>query len=97
MLFRSIIEAVCDKTNTPASYLVKHGILMWYNKNLQVDNIAKKIDKDGFSDIAKKVMKIMVVNHCSMHKIGFKEKRKIENKFGISSKKLLTLSSKGQK
>ena len=84
-----IIEAVCDKTNTPASYLVKHGILMWYNKNLQVDNITKKIDKDGFSNIARKVMKFMIVNHCSMHKIGFKEKQKIKNIFGIPSQILL--------
>jgi len=80
-----IIEEVCDNKNTPATYLVKHGILMWYNKNLQVDNIAKKINEDGFSNIAKKIMNFMIVNHCSMHKIDFKEKQKIKNKFGISS------------
>jgi hypothetical protein len=83
-----IIEAICDKKNTPASYLVKHGILMWYNKNLQVNNIAKKIDEDDFSGIAKKIMNFMIVNHCSMHKIDFKEKQKIEHKFGIPSQKL---------
>lgn len=85
----AIIEKVCDNENTPASFLVKHGILMWYNKNLQVDNIAKKIDADGFSSIAKKVMKFMIINHCSIHKIDFKEKQRIENKFGIRSHKLL--------
>lgn len=89
-----ITEKVCDGKNTPASYLIKHGILMWYNKNLQVDNIATKIGKDGFSGIAKKVMNFMIVNHCSMHKIGFKDKQKIEQKFGIPSKKLLECSSK---
>jgi len=89
-----IIEAVCDEKNTPASHLIKHGILMWYNKNLQVDNIGAIIDKDGFSSIAKKIMNFMIVNHCSMHKIGFREKQKIEHKFGIPSKKLLKCSSK---
>ena len=92
-----IIEAVCDNKNTPASYLVKHGILMWYNKNLQVNNIAKKIDADGFSNIAKKTMNFMIVNHCSMHKIDFKEKHKIEQKFGIPSRKLLTQTSESNK
>ncbi len=88
-----IIETVCDNKNTPASYLVKHGILMWYNKNLQVNNIATKIDEDGFSGIAKKIMNCMIVNHCSMHKVNFREKQRIEQKFGIPSKKLLTHSS----
>jgi len=85
----SIIEKVCDNEGTPASYLVKHGILMWYNKNLQTENIAKKINEDNFSETAKKVMRFMIVNHCSMHKVKFDEKQKIENKFGISTQKLL--------
>ncbi len=83
-----IIEDVCDKKNTPASYLVQHGILMWYNKNLQVDNIAKKINKNGFSNIAKRIMDYLIVEHCSMHKTDFMEKQKIEQKFKIPSKNL---------
>lgn len=92
-----IIEAVCDNKDTPASFLVKHGILMWYNKNLQVDNITKKIDADGFSNIAKKIMEFMVVNHCSMHTINFKDRQKIEQKFHIPSRKLLTQISENNK
>jgi len=93
----AIIEKVCDNDNTPASFLVKHGILMWYNKNIQIDNIANEIDKDDFSGIATKVMKFMIVNHCSMHSIGFKGKQKIENKFKIPSKRLLIQEAKGNK
>ena len=79
-----IIVKVCDNENTPASFLVKHGILMWYNKNLQIDNIYEKFIDKNFSEIAKKVLKLMIINHCSMHSINFKERQKIENKFGIS-------------
>ncbi|KAF3984273.1 MAG: TIR domain-containing protein [Methylococcales symbiont of Hymedesmia sp. n. MRB-2018] len=84
-----IVKTVCDKEDTPASFLVKHGILMWYNKNLQVDNIVSKIDDDEFSETAKKIMKFMVVNHCSMHSVDFKQKDKIGKKLGISSQKLI--------
>jgi hypothetical protein len=91
----AIIEKVCNNENTPASFLLKHGILMWYNKNLQIDNIAKRIDEDGFSETAKKIMRFMIVNHCSMHSIGFKEKQKIEHKLGISSQRLLIQQAKG--
>ncbi len=84
-----IIKNVCDSENTSASFLVKHGILMWYEKNLQIDNIAERIYKDGFSETAKTVMRFMIANHCSMHSLGFKGKQKIEHKLGIPSKKLL--------
>jgi len=84
-----IVEAVCDDINTPASYLVKHGIFMWYNKNLQVDSIARKIDEDGFPKISRRIMKFMIVDHCSMHKIGYKDRQRIEQKFRIPSQKLL--------
>lgn len=85
----AIIEKVCDNENTPVSFLVKHGILMWYNKNLQIDKMTRRIDEDGFSETAKKIMRFMIVNHCSMHSLGFKEKQKIEHKLGIPSRKLL--------
>jgi hypothetical protein len=84
-----VIEKVCNKENTPASFLIRHGMLMWYNKNLQIDNIIKKIDEHDFSETTKKVMKFMIVNHCSMHLVDFKEKQKIEHKFGIPSQRLL--------
>ena len=85
----AIIEKVCNNENTPASFLVKHGILMWYKKNIQVDEISKRIDEKGFSNTAKNIIKFMIVNHCSLHHIDFKEKQKIEHKFGIPSQKLL--------
>ena len=87
-----VIEKVCDKENSPASFLVKHGILMWYNKNLQINNIVDGFDKDGFSETAKKVLKFIIVNHCAMHSVDFKDKQKIENKLGIPSQKLLVKS-----
>ena len=36
------MKKVCDKSDTPASFLVKHGILMWYTKNLQIEGIVEK-------------------------------------------------------
>lgn len=90
----AIIEKVCDNENTPASFLVKHGILMWYKKNIQVDKITKRIDENGFSNTAKNIIKFMIVNHCSLHHIDFKEKQKIGYKLGIPSKRLLTHSPK---
>lgn len=84
-----IIEKVCDEENTPATFLVEHGVLMWYNKNLQIERLAERIDKSDFSKIAKRTIKFMVVNHSSMHKVNYKDKQRIEDQLGISSKRLL--------
>ena len=91
----AIFEKVCDNENTPASFLIKHGILMWFNKNLQIDNITKKFDEDDYSETVKKIMDFMIVNHCSMHTIGYKDKQKIEHKLGISSQRLIKEQYKG--
>jgi len=85
----AIVEKVCYEVNTPASFLVKHGILMWYNKNPQIDEIEKKIKEKDFSKIAEMIIISMVVNHCSEHPISAREKQKIQDTLRIPSRKLL--------
>lgn len=92
---QKIINITCDKIQTPAALLVKHGTLMWYCKNLQIDNIVKEFADKDFSETAKKVMRHLIVNHSSMHRIDFKDKQKIESKLNISSKKLLSINYLG--
>jgi hypothetical protein len=85
-----IVKKVCDKVDTPASFLVKHGILMWYKKNLQINELRERINEKDFSEIAKRTIKLMVVNHCSLHSVDYKDKQRIKNVLGIPERKLLT-------
>jgi hypothetical protein len=84
-----ISNKVCDEVNTPASFLVKHGILMWYAKNLQIDEIAKKIKEPEFSKLAERAMKLAVTNHCRLHQIDYRDKQRIERKLRIPTKQFL--------
>ncbi|MEM3373546.1 MAG: hypothetical protein QXF76_05000, partial [Candidatus Anstonellales archaeon] len=84
-----IVNKVCNEINTPASFIVKHGILMWYTKNLQIEEIEGKFNEKNFSEIAKRVIRFMVVNHCALHSINYKDRQRIVNKLGIPEKKLL--------
>lgn len=84
-----IIEKVCDEINTPASFIARQGILMWYNKNIEINEIEEKLKMKDFSEIAKKVLKKMVVNHYSLHSFNYKDRQRIEKKLGISAKQLL--------
>ena len=83
-----ITTTVCDKENTPAAFLVKHGILMWYKKNLQLDNIANRIKSDDFSQIAENIIKHRIVDHCRIHPVGYKKKQQIESRLMIPKKTL---------
>ena len=87
-----IVQEVCDRINTPATILVKHGILMSYNKNLQLNNISERIHETDFSQISKKIMKYLVVNFASIHVLDYKDRQKIEAKLGIPSQRLLIQS-----
>jgi hypothetical protein len=91
---QKIIEYICDKKNTPVHLLLKHGVFMWYGKNMQVDKIIKEIKKYDFSLTANEVLKRLIVYHCTLHNIDFSDKKKIEKQFGISSKALLKIEFK---
>ena len=88
-----IINKVCDEIDTPASFLVKHGILMWYDKNMQVNNIMARIKKNDFSGIAKKVVEFLIVNHCALHKVTFRDKQRIQSQFREISTEQLSKGS----
>lgn len=84
-----ISKKVCDEINTPAAFIVKHGILMWYDKNIQVNEVAQSINKKEFSEIARRAIKFMVVDYSYLHQINYQDKQRLENKLGIPSRKLL--------
>ena len=84
-----IVNKVCDEINTPASFLIKHGILMGFNKNLQIKDITKGISEKDFSEIAKRATKLMVVNHCSLHTVHYRERQRINTLLKIPAQKLL--------
>ena len=92
-----IVTKVCDRINTPASFLVKHGILIWYSKNLQIENIATYIRNGGFSKIAMNILIYRIVDYCSLHKIGYKDLDRIVKEFGIKKQNMMKLKYKNKK
>ena len=85
-----ISQKISDSENTPAAFIVNHGIRMWYAKSLKIDEIADRIEKSDFSKTAEQLMKTKVVEHCRLHCIDYKDMQKIEHKLKIPSKNMLT-------
>ena len=83
-----ISNYVCDQVNNPATALIKHGILMEYEKNLQVDELHRRINEHDFSEIAKRSAEVMVVYHCSLNPVNYRDRQRIESTLKISRSRL---------
>jgi hypothetical protein len=92
----NIAQAISDKADNPATFIVNHGIKLWYAKNVRIDEIANRIKKEDFSLTAKKLVQYKVVEHCLLHKIDYKKLKKIENKLQIPTSKMLMEKSTNQ-
>jgi len=84
-----IVYNVCDKKNTMASFLIKQGILMWYDKNLQIEELVKAYENNNVSEIVKRTIKLLVSNYSRYHKIEYKNRQRLEDKFNFPPKRLL--------
>lgn len=67
---------------------MKHQISMWYSKNLQINKM-KEMNNGNFSDVAKSIMKIFIVEHCHMHKIDSTDRSIISQLLGLKRQNLL--------
>lgn len=92
----SVVKEVTESINTPASFVLEHGISMWYVKHLNVDEISKRIKEKDFSLLAKKILDLIIVEHCTLHPVSYKDLQKIESKLGISRRKILAEKLKDQ-
>ena len=94
-----ISSSVHEKEQSPSSFIIHQGILMWYGKNLRVEEIVERVNNDGFSKTALKVLKHRIVEHCRLHKMKYQDLIRIEQELKIPSKYMLvergkTLSKK---
>ncbi|MDR2554660.1 MAG: hypothetical protein LBC64_04455 [Fibromonadaceae bacterium] len=92
-----VISELYNENKTPANCLLKHGIFMWYGKNLQLDNIKRELEEKDFSETAKKVMRFLIVEHCSMHKISSRERQKIEEFLGTQPNSFMQMKFENKK
>lgn len=83
-----IAKTVSSKENTPAIFIVNHGIKMWYAKNVRVDEIADRISQKDFSKTAERLLDFKVVEHCRYHNMEYKALQRIESKLHIPTDKI---------
>ena len=78
-----------NSTANPSYILIKRGLEMQYEKQFAEDDILKEINDTEMSHLARTILNLLVVNHISTHYFNFKEKSRIEKKFGFRPNTIL--------
>lgn len=78
-----------NSTANPSYILIKRGLEMQYKKQFAEDDILKEINDTEMSHLARTILNLLVVNHISTHYFNFKEKSRIEKKFGFRPNTIL--------
>lgn len=91
-----ISSAIASEVQSPSARLVEHGCIMWYGKQVRVDEIKQVMSDKSFSRTAASVMNFQIVNHSRMHRINYKDLQKIETQLHIPANKLLVEHNKAR-
>lgn len=72
-----IAKKVCDERNTPASYMLKHTIIMWFKKNIDIQEL-QRMDKAIDNETARKAMRWLISDYCQMHIINYRDQERLK-------------------
>lgn len=78
-----ILSDIQTEDKSPSLEIIKQGMSMWYEKNIDLRAIVDDFKSKEFSKTAKSVMGYLIANHCKMHQTDFREKQRISAKLGI--------------
>lgn len=72
-----IAKKVCEERNTPASYMLKHTIIMWFKKNIDIQEL-QRMDKAIDNETARKAMRWLISDYCQMHIINYRDQERLK-------------------
>lgn len=81
---REIYIKVTEDKGTPALRLIQEIIELQFEKRLDVNKIDKLHSDFSKNYICDRLLKEIILRHCYMHDIGFKDRQKIANTLNIS-------------
>ncbi|MEM8637829.1 MAG: hypothetical protein AAGG51_03290 [Cyanobacteria bacterium P01_G01_bin.54] len=97
---RDIYLTVTNNDATPAALLVQEIIELQFEKKLDINKISKLYLDFSKNPVCIRLLKEIVLRHCYMHDVGYKERQQISNKLNIPISTMTiqhALSGKGRK
>lgn len=84
----SFIKEISDENPTPANQLVLEGTKILYSKNIDKNQLFKQIKDSNYSQVAKTILKMFVIEHCRMNPTAYSEIQQLSAKMHIPIEKL---------
>lgn len=81
---RDIYVKVTEKKDTPALHLIQEIIELQFEKRLDFNKIEKLHMEFSKNPICDRLLKQIILRHCYMHDIGFRDRQKLADKLNIS-------------
>lgn len=81
---RDIYVKVTEKKDTPALRLIQEIIELQFEKRLDFNKIEKLHGEFSKNPICDRLLKQIILRHCYMHDIGFRDRQKLADKLNIS-------------
>lgn len=93
---REIYVKVTDNKKNPALQLIQQIIELQFEKKIDVNKIDKLHTELSKNYICQRFLKEIILRHCYMHDIGFRERQKLADKLNISmqTQRSITMASK---
>jgi hypothetical protein len=83
-----VIREVCEEVDSPASQIVNFLSQMRYNKHMDIEHLKNMFEDKSFSELAKNILKVNIVDYSRVNRIDFKDRGKLNSIFGFSGKEL---------
>lgn len=80
---------VSSSSLSPSYILILRGMELYYQKQFSEKEILRELKDSNISNIAKSIIKLMVIDYASKHNLNFKEKARIESEFGFRTNSIL--------
>jgi hypothetical protein len=93
---REIYIKVTENKKNPALQLIQQKIYLIFEKKIDINKIDKLHTELSKNYICQRFLKEIILRHCYMHDIGFRERQKLADKLNISmqTQRSITMASK---
>lgn len=82
------MKTIVENNPTPVNQLILEGTKIIYGNNLDISNLFRYVNEKNNSELAKSILKILVVEFCKTHPVHYSKIQQLSDKMHIHIEKI---------
>ena len=82
------MKTIVENNPTPVNQLILEGTKIIYGNNLDISNLFRYVNDKNNSELAKSILKILVVEFCKTHPVHYSKIQQLSDKMHIRIEKI---------